>query len=157
MTMPSPVLKEQTTTRPNGHTQTPGRSLPADAAPGPPFGLPDLAALPDDALAGLVAQGQEEIAQRQARREGEFLSMVAATAKTLGLTPARVAAAIANKSLRPRATGGTDGRSSVRPKFWCVTDHALRWSGRGGAPKWFSDHISSGGKEEDMRIPDGVQ
>jgi len=49
-----------------------------------------------------------------------------------------------------------DGRSNVKPKFWNPKDHAQRWAGRGARPPWFTDHISSGGNEEDMKIPEGA-
>ena len=152
-TMPSPVTKEQT--RPNA--SLPSAPKAADTGTPPPTGLPDLAALADEALAALVEHGQAEMLRRKEKRTADFLQLVAETARTLGLAPARVAAAIAHKSLRPRAASGADGRSNVRPKYWSVSDHSQRWSGRGAPPKWFADHIVSGGKEQDMRIPEGEQ
>ena len=149
---PNPIAKE--TPRPNGPAVLP---KPTDEAAAPTSVRPDLTTLADDALAALVEQGQAEILRRKQNKENSFLALVAETARTLGLSPARVAAAIAQKSPRPRATSSTDGRSNVRPKYWCVSDHSQRWSGRGAAPKWFADYISSGGKEEDMRIPEGTE
>ena len=155
--MQSPAVKEQTPVRINGQATSSPRPPSVDAGAAPPTGAADLMALTDDALSALVEQGQAEIVRRKQKKEAEFLAFVADTARTLGVGPARLAAAISRKGPRQRSTDGTDGRSRVLPKFWCVTDHSLRWSGRGGAPKWFSDHISAGGKEDDMRIPDGVQ
>ena len=124
---------------------------PADTGVSP---LPDLTTLPDGALALLAEQAAAEILRRKEKKEADFLAMVAETAKTLGLAPARVAAAISSKSHRPRPAASGDGRSVVRAKYKSPNGPET-WSGRGGAPKWFSDHISAGGKEADMRLPDG--
>ena len=51
------------------------------------------------------------------------------------MSPARVAAAIANKGARPRSTGGADGRSDVKPVYRDPATGAT-WSGRGQAPSW---------------------
>jgi len=130
-TMPSPVTKEQT--RPNG--SAPSSIKPADAGTSPPTVLPDLTAVADEALAALVAQGQAEITRRRERREADFLQLVAETARTLGLAPARVAAAISSKGQRQRPTGGTDGRHDVKPLYRDPVSGAT-WSGRGQAPAW---------------------
>lgn len=130
--------------------------LPADAGEAPAAGLCDLTAFSDDALKNLVTAAQEEIAQRQARREAEFLAMVASTAKTLGLTPARIAAAIANKAQRQRPAAGSDGRSMVRPKYKNPNGPDT-WSGRGAPPKWFADCLAAGITKEAMRIPQGQE
>jgi DNA-binding protein H-NS len=140
---PSPV-------RTNGHPVPP---RPVDPV-SPPPGLPDLTALSDEVLAALVAQGQAEQARRHQQKETEFLQLVASTARTLGLSPARVAAAIAHKTPRPRPAGGGDGRSLVRPKYKNPNGPET-WSGRGAPPpKWFSDSLAAGITQEAMRIPD---
>jgi DNA-binding protein H-NS len=133
MTTTNPVL---TSVRSNGHTAaTSSKSQPADAAAASPSPLPDLTALADDALAALVDQGQAEIASRKNAREMAFLTMVSETAKTLGLSPARVVAAITGKNARPRSTGGSDGRHDVKPVYRDPVSGAT-WSGRGVPPAW---------------------
>jgi len=141
-TTQSPVAKEQT--RPNG----PPAALPkvADIVAAPASGLPDLpdlTALEDEALATLVEHGQAEILRRKQKREADFLSLVAETARTLGLSPARVAAAISNKSPRHRPAGGGDGRHDVKPVYRDPATGAT-WSGRGQASPFiaFGDEVS---------------
>jgi DNA-binding protein H-NS len=125
-------------------------------APAPAASPVDLARFADAELTALIAGAQQELEARHARREAEFLTMVREQAAVLNIPPARLAVALGRKSAaRPHTSGATDGRSVVKPKYWCVTDHALRWSGRGAQPKWFADHIAAGGKEADMSIPEG--
>ena len=130
MTTMQPVPKEQA--RPNGQAPAaPRLASSPEAAAASPAGL-NLAALADDALAALVEQGQAEIVRRKEKREADFLAQVAETARTLGIAPARVAAAIAHRSSRPRAAAG-DGRSDVKPVYRDPSSGAT-WSGRGQAP-----------------------
>jgi DNA-binding protein H-NS len=138
--MSNPVLKEQTATRANGLAAAlPKPSpAPADAGAASSSGLPDLTALADDALAALVEQGQAEILCRKEKKESDFLALVAETARTLGVSPARLAAAVSNKNQRQRATGGSDGRSVVAPKYRDPADPSRAWSGRGEPPSWLT-------------------
>ena len=118
MTTTQPVLKEQI--RANSQ------------AAASPAGL-NLTALADDALAALVEQGQSEITRRRQKAEADFLAMVTETAHVLRISPARVAAAIAHKSPRPRSASSADGRSDVKPVYRDPVSGAT-WSGRGQAP-----------------------
>jgi DNA-binding protein H-NS len=138
-TMPSPVTKEPA--RPNG--SAPSSIKPADAETSPPTVLPDLAALADEALAALVEHGQAEMLRRKQKRETDFLQLVAETARTLGLAPARVAAAVSNQGQRQRPTGDRDRRHDVRPVYRDPVSGAT-WSGRGQAPPFveFGEEIS---------------
>ena len=103
---------------------------------------PDLAALPDETLAALVEQGQAELLRRRQKKESDFLSLVAETARTLGVSPARIAAALSNKAARPRSAGN-DGRHDVKPVYRDPVSGAT-WSGRGQAPPFieFGDEVS---------------
>jgi DNA-binding protein H-NS len=116
----------------------------------------DLANLTDEVLAALIEGARAELQQRKARREADFFALVSEQAKLLGVTPARLAAVLAGKAPASRPEGAVDGRSNVRPKFWCLADHALRWSGRGNCPKWMADHLAAGGTEDDCLIPEGA-
>jgi len=141
---------------PNPKDKTP----PANANGHAPEGDPpahDLKSLSDDELALLTVEAPRELERRKAKREAELLAFFREQAMVLGIPLARLRAALSVKSAsRVRAPGGTDGRSVVKAKYWCVTDHSLRWSGRGVAPKWYADHIAAGGKPEDMLIPEGA-
>jgi len=108
-------------------------------------------------LALLAVEAGREQEHRKAKREADFFDFVREQALALGVTPARLAATLAGKTAaRKRPNGGADGRSTVKPKFWNPKDHAQRWSKRGAAPQWFTDHLAAGGTEEDMRIPAGA-
>ena len=131
-----------------------GEGAEAEASTAADAALPvALATLSDDVLEALAAAVPREIAARKAKREADFFALVREQAIALGLTPARLAAALAAKSApRPRA----DGRSVVKPKFRNPHDAAQTWAGRGAPPKWYADHLAAGGSEADMRIPDGA-
>jgi DNA-binding protein H-NS len=138
-TQAAPKDKTATPARANGHAET------TPEAPALPI---DLATLPDDVLAALAAEAPREIARRAKEREEAFLKDMREKAQTLGLTPARLAAAL-------RSAQGKDGRSTVLRKYWCPTDHTLRWSGRGDKPKWYQEHLDRGGTRKDCLIPEG--
>jgi len=146
--------------RENGHAASrPSQPPPLSAeASAKADALPlDLSTVSDFSLSALLPAIEQEMAKRHAKKEADLLAHIREQAAVLGITPARLAAALANKAApRPRANGGTDGRSIVKPKYWCLTDHALRWSGRGAQPKWYADHLAAGGKPEDMLIPEGA-
>jgi DNA-binding protein H-NS len=115
----------------------------------------DLATLSDDALSALLAAVERKIAERHAKREADLVASILETAAAFGIPPARIAAKLGRRSApRPQGSGVTDGRHVVKPKYRCLTDHSLRWSGRGAQPKWYADHLSAGGKPEDMLIPE---
>jgi DNA-binding protein H-NS len=126
--------------------------------------LPALATLSDEALDAHIAEAHREKEERTERKREAALAALREQAellKVLGLTPARIAAALALKAVsqaapRARAEGGTDGRSIVKPKFRNPKDHAQRWSGRGAQPVWFKDCLAAGGTEDEMRIPEGA-
>jgi DNA-binding protein H-NS len=130
----------------------------AIVTPQPPALPLDLTTLADDVLARLAAEAPREIDRRQAKKEQDLLAFIKEQAAVLGLTPARLAAALAGKTAaRPRTNGGTDGRSTVKPKYRNPKDHAQTWSGRGAPPKWLTDHLEAGGAKEDLAIPpDGM-
>jgi DNA-binding protein H-NS len=136
-TQAAPKDKTATPARANGHAET------TPEAPALPI---DLAALPDDVLAALAAEAPREQQRRAQAREEAFLADIREKAQTLGLTPARLAAAL-------RSADGKDGRSTVRPILWNPKDHSQRWSKRGAPPKWLTDHISAGGTEAECVIP----
>lgn len=143
MTITQPSISKEPP-RGNGQPSPPPKLPPSSDPPLPaPACLPDLTLLADEALAGLVEQGQAELTRRKEKKESDFLALVAETARTLGVTPARVAAAIANKGQRPRATSSSDGRSDVRPVYRDPVSGAT-WSGRGQAPPWveFGDEVN---------------
>jgi DNA-binding protein H-NS len=153
MTTAQPTVPKPKVTPPdNGHQAADG----SHAGPASPF---DLATLPDEALSALADAAPRELARRKAEREEAFLKTIREGALALGLTPARLAAALAGKSARARAgaSSGTDGRSRVKPKYWNPKDHAQRWSGRGAPPpSWFTEHLDSGGTKEECLIPEGA-
>jgi hypothetical protein len=148
MTMQTPPPKDNKTplaARANG-------ALPEKPTTG---ALPvDLAALSDEQLAALVAQGQDEIVRRKERKDADFLASVAETAHALGIPAGRVAAVVRAKGqTEPRAVTELDRRHFVKPLLWNPKDHAQRWSKRGAPPKWYADHIAAGGTEEECVIP----
>jgi len=114
----------------------------------------DLTNLSDEALASLAVEVPREIAQRKSKAEQEFFEETRARMAVLGISWDR---------LRKRVPGGTtsgkrvtsheDKRSAVRPKYRDPKTGST-WSGRGGAPKWLSDHIAAGGSKDELRIPD---
>src|SRR5450432_2125120 len=134
------TLKETAAVRANGHEA-------AEARPSPPRLPIDVATQPDDVLEAIAAEAQRELAQRLAKRKAEFLAYVAAQAAILGVTPARLAAALSGKaSAQALANGAVDGRSVVKDIFWNPKDHSQRTHGRGPKkPQWFLDHIAAGG------------
>jgi len=146
MTMPSPVLKETTSVWAKSHGPAAPKlpTPPVDAGAAPPSPLPDLAAFTDEALAALVEQGRAELTRRKEKKEADFLALVSDTAKVLGLSPARVAAAISGRSARHRVSAGsTDGRHEVKPVYRDPATGAT-WSGRGPAPPFieFGDEVN---------------
>jgi DNA-binding protein H-NS len=143
----TPKDKNPLPSRANGHEVTTSKP------PVPPLPI-DVTTLSAAALVALVAAATAELE----KREAAFLESARDQASALGISPARLTAAIAGKAAkRVRTNGGPDGRSTVKAKFWCPSDHALRWSGRGAQPKWFADHLAAGGTEADMRIPEGAE
>jgi len=124
------------------------------SAPALPF---ELSALPDEVLAALADAAPRELARRRAEREEAFLKEIREQTQALGIAPARLAAAIAGKSARNRASANAsaDGRSRVRAKYRDLKSDRT-WSGRGNAPSWFAEHVAGGGTEEDMKIPEGA-
>jgi DNA-binding protein H-NS len=140
-TTPNSIPKEQT--RPNGQAAGPPKLASSPDAEGASPAGPNLTALADDVLADLVAQGQAEILRRKQKKEADFLALVAETARTLGLSPSRVAAAISQRSQRPRASAGSDGRHDVKPVYRDPVSGAT-WSGRGQPPPFieFGDEVS---------------
>jgi hypothetical protein len=145
------TLKETTAVRANGHEA-------AEARPLPPRLPIDLTTEPDDVVEALADEAPREAERRKAKKRAEFLAYVAAQAAILGVTPARLAAALSGKaSAQALANGAVDGRSVVKDIFWNPKDHSQRTHGRGPKkPQWFLDHIAAGGSEEDMRIPEGA-
>jgi DNA-binding protein H-NS len=148
---PAPKDKAAPAAKTNGHAAS-----ESDPPPGP-----NLKNLSDDELALLAVEAPRELERRKAKREAELLAFFREQAIALGIPLPRLRAALGGKTAakaatRSRENGGTDGRSVVKPKYWCLADHSLRWSGRGAAPKWYADHIAGGGKPEDMLIPEGA-
>jgi|HubBroStandDraft_1064217.scaffolds.fasta_scaffold591706_1 DNA-binding protein H-NS len=159
----APTTTSKATARPtNGEAEKPPVSeLKLDSTP------INVARLCDEVLALLADDVPREIGERKARREAEFVARVREQAELLGLTPPRLAAALAGKSTpKPRANG-TDGRSTVAPKYRNPADPAQVWSGRGAAPPWieFSNETlpprKPGGEPRKVplakfRIPEGA-
>jgi DNA-binding protein H-NS len=110
----------------------------------------------DAVVAEVIVQCQRTLDERKAKREADFFASIRDNAQALGITPARLAAALANKTAtRSRSNGGTDGRSVVRPKYRSK-DHSSTWSGRGAEPAWFKQHLAAGGKPEELLISEGA-
>jgi DNA-binding protein H-NS len=117
----------------------------------------DITPLPDDVLRALIAASQQELERRAAQRQAEFFELVRERALELGVTPARLAAALAGKADTHQRATGDDGRRHVKMKYWNPSDHAQRWSGRGDPPpQWFRDLLAEGMTREAMLIPEGA-
>lgn len=120
-----------------------------------PPALPcDLATLSDEVLAALAEAAPRELARRKAQREAAFLNQIREQAQVLGLTPARLAAALAGKS--GASANGTVRRRPPKRVFWNPADHTQQWSKRGARPKWLVEHLEAGGTEEECLIPEGA-
>lgn len=131
----------------NSQTKASAPTLPAPAI--------DLERLSDEELVKLSQDATQELATRKAKRVADFRTQIEQTATVLGLPVARLLAAfpkIAGERARPRSRN--DGRSTVKPKFRNPKNPSQTWAGRGAAPKWFTDHMTAGGKEDELRIPD---
>jgi DNA-binding protein H-NS len=136
----------------------PPARMKSGAPPKPPPGPPvDLVKLSDDELALLTVEAPRELERRKAKREADLLGFIRERAAELGISPARLGAALAGRAgARAHNNGGTDGRSVVKPKYRNPKDHAQRWSGRGGQPAWVADHLAAGGTLEECLIPEGA-
>jgi DNA-binding protein H-NS len=143
--------------KPEPHSNSNGHQAAdaGQAGPALPF---DLTTLPDEALAALAEAAPRELARRKTEREEAFLKEIREGALALGLTPARLAAALAGKSARARAStnASNDGRRSVKPLLWNPLDHSQKWSKRGARPAWLVEHLAAGGTEEECVIPEGA-
>jgi DNA-binding protein H-NS len=156
-----PMTTVQTATQAPAPKDKAARPSPANGHAASESNLPlplDLTTLSYGVLSALLPAVQHELKERDVKAEAALVASTLEAAITLGISPARLAAALVGRkpAARVRATGGPDGRHVVKPKYWCITDHSLRWSGRGVAPKWYADHIAGGGKPEDMLIPEGA-
>ncbi len=157
-------------TMPNGKdtkTLMPTRANGASGEATSPAALPvELATLPDDVLAALARASEVEIARRLEERRAAALAALRAqaeVAQALGIPLARLKAHLGGKD-ESALTVGADGKAAdgsniggravVAPKYRNPKNHVETWSGRGNAPKWFSDHLAGGGQENDLRIPD---
>jgi DNA-binding protein H-NS len=148
ITTDTPKDKNPLPSRANGHEVTTSKP------PVPPLPI-DVTSLSAAALVALVADATAELE----KREAAFLESAREQATALGINPARLAAAVGGRpAKRVRTSGGPDGRSTVKAKFWCPTDHAQRWSGRGDPPpQWFRDLLASGVTREAMLIPEDAE
>jgi DNA-binding protein H-NS len=123
-----------------------------------------VASASDEALTLIIAEAtaltqeaQGELDARAAKREAEFLEMVRQQALVLGVTPARLAAAIAGKPVPRTRANGIDLRSVVRPKYRDPSDPTRTWSGRGNAPPWIELDSATGKPLPTFHIPEGEQ
>jgi DNA-binding protein H-NS len=108
------------------------------AAPASAPALPvDLASLSDDDLALLTVEAPRELERRKAKREAELFAFIREQATVLGLTPARLRAALTGKAVaRTRTNAEADGRSIVAPLYRNPANAAQTWAGRGKPPEW---------------------
>lgn len=153
MTTPQPTVQKL-----KAALHSNGNDAPVEggqAGPALPF---DLTTLPDEALAALAEAVPRELARRKTEREEAFLKEVREGALALGLAPARLAAALAGKSARARASTNAsgDGRRSVKPLLWNPRDHSQKWSKRGARPAWLVEYLAAGGTEDECLIPEGA-
>ena len=114
----------------------------------------DITTLSDDDLASLAVEVQRELAERKAKAEQAFFAATRDRMAVLGISWERLRQRLPGTGApRKRASASDDKRSEVRPKYRDPKT-GTTWSGRGGAPKWFSDHIAAGGSKDDLRIPE---
>jgi len=119
----------------------PSRNGHEAAAAKPPVPLPiDVTTLSAAELVALAAAATAELE----KREAAFLESARDQATALGISPARLTAAIAGKpAKRVRTNGETDRRHDVvRP--WRNPETGETWAGRGQPPPWveFGDEIN---------------
>jgi hypothetical protein len=145
MNNPIPEMpKTPIAVRTNGHAE------PSTSAPPPDLPI-DVRKLSSAVLRVLALSVPQELE----RREAEVVDSLRTQAEALGISPERLALAIAGKR-EVRKRPEDDRRHVVKPLLWNPKDHAQRWSKRGAAPKWYSDHLAAGGTEEECVIPEGA-
>lgn len=88
-------------------------------------------------LTGLVAQKRAEELAGKLKRIDDLIS-------ELGLSRAQVAAHL--------RSGKGRKRGAIAPKYRNPSNPAETWAGRGRKPKWVQDHLSNGGKLQELEI-----
>ena len=117
----------------------------------------DLTKMSDEELELLLVSVPREIEARRMKREAELLAFIREQIAAKSISPARLRTALFGKlSTHKRPSAPEDKRSEVRPKYRDPRT-GTTWSGRGGAPKWFTEHIAAGGTKDELRIPEGEQ
>ena len=119
----------------------------------------DLSVLSMDELKSMATQIDRAIEASEKRSRADALAAAEAAAKQAGYTLDELLA----KPRSPRMSGAHDSSTSSRrqsaagpkppPKYRDLSDESNVWSGRGRAPRWFTDAIGSGKSAEDMAIP----
>ncbi|MFD1881836.1 H-NS family nucleoid-associated regulatory protein [Paracoccus pacificus] len=87
---------------------------------------------------------ERAIGDFESRRRKEAVTRLEETAREYGFSLADLTSGAPAKT---RRSGGT-----VPPKYANPEDPAQTWTGRGRQPVWVREHLSSGGKIEDLSI-----